>query len=257
MILKLRSCACCSAHHYDKSVALELKAAHRNHILVKNHKTRFHRDRHNFNRRNAAAAKASNRRVIVAVAASLDHEIAQRRTLHKECIEHVRQLRDCMDEEEDDEQRLQLHEEAAVADKVRANALTALREVRRQRAEIHLPKGTRVRNPVGVTAPGLPAGTPALPNSANMNNTISAADSTNTTDTTTTATSASSPNTTNITTAASSANTTSTTVAASSTQTAAVPPKRKIGADFDEHNILTPTRKRSRLATARARGEGI
>jgi hypothetical protein len=235
-------------------VALELKAAHRNHILVNNHKTRFHRDRHNFNRRNAAAAKASNRRAIVAVAASLDHEIAQRRALHKECVERVRQLREYMAEEEDDEQRLQLRNEAAVADEVRAEALAALREVQRQRAEIQLPKGTKVRNPVGVAAPGLPAGTPALPDSANMTDTISAADSANTTDTTTAADSA---NTTDTITAADSANTSDTTTAADSTQTAAVPPKRRVGADFDEQNILTPTRKHPRLATARARGEGI
>jgi hypothetical protein len=191
---------------------------------------------------------------MVAVAASLDHEIAQRRALHKECVERVRQLRESMAEEEDDEQRLQLRDEAAVADKARAEALTALREVRRQRGEIQLPKGTKVRSPVGVAAPGLPAGTPALPDSANTTDTTAAAESANATDTTTTAGSA---NTTNTTTTANSANTTDTTAAGGSAQTAAVPPKRKIGAELDEQNILTPTRKRSRLATARARGEGI
>jgi hypothetical protein len=67
-----------------------------------------------------------------------------------------------MAEKEDNKQQLQLHDKIAVANEARAEALWALREVQHQRNDINLPKGTKVRKPVGVAAPGLSASTPAL-----------------------------------------------------------------------------------------------
>jgi hypothetical protein len=63
------------------------------------------------------------------VVASLDHEITQHCALHKGCVENVWQLRQDLAEEEEDEWRLQLHDEIAVASEARVEALRALREV--------------------------------------------------------------------------------------------------------------------------------